>query len=175
MCKQPVLLIIILSFALISCSGNQKSGKSENSIKLTENQLIQLNKAWVAKENAEIDNFIKQKKWKMKETSTGLRYMIYHHANGEKAKPGKVATIAYTEKLLDGTVVYSSSKNGLKSFVIGHSRMPVGLEEGINLLKVGEKAKFILPSHLAYGLSGDGRKIPPNVPIIFDVKLIQLK
>lgn len=173
--KPPVLWIVILSISLISCSGNQKSGKSEKSMKLTENQLIQLNKGWVAKENVEIDNFIKQKKWNMKETSTGLRYMICHRQAGEKAKIGKVATIAYTEKLLDGRVVYSSSKNGLKSFVIGHSRMPAGLEEGIILLKVGEKAKFILPSHLAYGLSGDGKKIPPNVPIIFDVELIQLK
>ena len=173
--KLPVLWIVFLSLALISCSGSQTSQESKKKVKLTENQLIKLNKGWVAEENAEIDNFIKQKKWNMKETSTGLRYMIYHHKTGEKAKVGKVATIAYTEKLLDGTVVYSSSKSGLKSFVIGHSRMPSGLEEGIILLKVGEKAKFILPSHLAYGLSGDGSKIPPNVPIIFDVELIQLK
>lgn len=175
MLKRPVLWILFLATALISCSGNQNTGKSEKHVKLTENQLIQLNKGWVDKENAEIDNFIKQKKWNMVESSTGLRYMIYHYQAGEKAKLGKVATIAYTEKLLDGTVIYSSAKNGLKSFVIGHSRMPAGLEEGIILLKVGEKAKFILPSRLAYGLSGDGRKIPPNVPIIFDVELIQLK
>ncbi len=173
--KLPVLWIAFLSLFLISCSGSQQVRKSENRVKLTENQLIRLNKGWVAQEKAEIDNFIKQKKWDMQETSTGLRYMIYHHHAGEKAKVGKVATIAYTEELMNGTVVFSSSKSGLKSFIIGHSRMPAGLEEGIILLKVGEKAKFILPSHLAYGLSGDGKKIPPNVPIIFDVELIQLK
>lgn len=173
--NSSVFVIILFSLTLASCSGSQNSQEKEKKLKLTENQLIKLNKSWVAQENSEIDSFIKQNNWKMKETSTGLRYAIDHHGNGKKAKIGKVATISYTEKLLDGTVVASSSKSGLKTFVIGHSRMPAGLEEGIILLKVGDIAKFILPSHLAYGLSGDGHKIPPNVPIIYNVELIQLK
>lgn len=167
--------IVLFSLLLASCSGKNQSGSSKSNINLTENQLIQLNKKWVAKENAEIDDFIRQKHWDMKETPTGLRYMIYHQGDGEKAKVGDMATIAYTVSLLNGTVVYSSTQSGLKTFRIGHSTEVSGLEEGIILLKVGDKAKFLLPSHLAYGLSGDGRKVPPDVPIIYDVKLVQLK
>ncbi|MBE0649472.1 MAG: FKBP-type peptidyl-prolyl cis-trans isomerase [Bacteroidales bacterium] len=169
-----VLWLVIISGVLVSCSGNRQSQKS-NKINLTENQLIQLNKKWVEQENTKIDDFIKQKQWNMKETSTGLRYMIYSHGNGEGAKIGEIATIKYSVSLLDGTVVYSSAQSGLKTFRIGHSTEVSGLEEGIILLKVGDKAKFLLPSHLAYGLSGDGRKIPPDVPIIYDVELVQLK
>jgi FKBP-type peptidyl-prolyl cis-trans isomerase len=169
------LWIVFFSLVLISCSGNQKSQDSNKGKALTESQLIQLNKDWVVQESAEIDHFIKQKHWKMRETPTGLRYMIYHRVNGEKAKVGKIATISYTVKLLNGKVLYSSAKSGLKTFEIGHSDAVSGLEEGIILLNVGDKAKFILPSHLAFGLSGDGHKIPPDVPIIYDVKLVQLK
>ncbi len=171
----PALWIVLFSLALISCSGNQKSPDSNKGKALTESQLIQLNKDWVVQESAEIDHFIKLKHWKMKETSTGLRYMIYHRGDGEKATMGKIATIAYTVKLMNGTVLYASSKSGLETFEIGHSTIPSGLDEGIILLNVGDKAKFILPSHLAFGLSGDGRKIPPDVPIIYDVELVQLK
>jgi FKBP-type peptidyl-prolyl cis-trans isomerase len=167
--------IVLFSVFLASCSGNQRSGGAKSKINLTENQLIQLNKKWVARENAEIIDFIRRKHWDMKETPTGLRYMIYHQGNGERAKVGALATIAYTVSLLNGTIVYSSAQSGLKTFRIGHSREVSGLEEGIILLKVGDKAKFLLPSHLAYGLSGDGRKIPPDVPIIYDVELVQLK
>lgn len=167
--------VVIFLVTMTSCSGNQKPPDSDKIKTLTENQLIRLNKDWVSNESAEIDHFIKQKHWKMKETSTGLRYMIYHRGDGEKAKVGKLATIAYTVQLMNGTVLYSSKKSGLETFEIGHSNVASGLEEGIILLNVGDKAKFLLPSHLAFGLSGDGRKVPPDVPIIYNVELVQLK
>ena len=173
--KLAALWIVFFSLALISCSGNQKSSDANKGKALTEKQLIQLNKGWVEQEKTEIDNFIKEKHWSLKETSTGLRYMIYHDGNGKRAREGEFATISYTVKLLNGTVLYSSAVSGLKTFEIGHGNVASGLEEGIILLNVGDKAKFILPSHLAFGLSGDGYKIPPNVPIIYDVELVQLK
>ncbi|MBN2639068.1 MAG: FKBP-type peptidyl-prolyl cis-trans isomerase [Bacteroidales bacterium] len=125
-------------------------------------------------EKKEIDAFVAQKGWKMQITSTGLRYMIINQGNGPKAKVGNIATIAYSVRLMKGPVVYSSEQSGLKSFEIGHGGVVTGLEEGIILLKVGEKAKFILPSHLAYGLTGDGNKVPPHTPIIYTVELVNL-
>jgi len=48
------------------------------------------------------------------------------------------------------------------------------LEEGLLLLHQGDKAKFIIPSHLAYGLLGDQKQIPPGATLVYDVELIQL-
>ena len=50
-----------------------------------------------------------------------------------------------------------------------------GLHEGIKYMKVGEKAKMILPSHLAHGLIGDSKKIPPRSTIVYDIELLDLK
>lgn len=169
-------ILFIFSFLMLgSCSNSQKNQSSEKSKALTENQLIQIDRRLVEQEKTEIDRFIKQKHWKMKESPTGLRYMIYHHGNGEAATTGRIASIAYTVRLLNGPILYSSAKSGLKTFEIGYGGVVSGMEEGIILLKVGDKAKFILPSHLAFGLSGDGHKIPPNAPIIYNVTLVQLK
>ncbi len=173
--KLSVFSVLLFLFFLTSCSGSRPSGNKKKVVPLSADQLIELNKQWLARENAEIENFIREKHWKMQETSTGLRYMIYHHGQGRPAKVGEEATIAYSVSLLNGTAVYSSAQSGLKTFRIGHSTEVSGLEEGIILLKVGDKAKFLLPSHLAFGLSGDGRKIPPDVPVIYDVELVQLK
>ncbi len=129
------------------------------------------NRKLLRQEKREIDAYIKAKHWKMKESGTGLRYQIISKGNGEKAHMGQIAKIRYSVKLFDGQQIYS----GIKSFKIGYSGVESGLEEGILLLKKGDEAKFILPSHLAYGLSGDGDKIPPHTPIIYYVKLLKLK
>ena len=50
-----------------------------------------------------------------------------------------------------------------------------GLEEGILLMKTGGKAKFILPPHLAYGLPGDGKKIPARAILVYDVELLSIQ
>ena len=107
----------------------------------------------------------------MKETGTGLRYHIFNKVKGPKAHTGQLATIQYSVQLFNGQTIYS----GIKSFKIGYGEAERGLQEGILLLKSGEIARFILPSHLAYGLSGDGNKIPPHTPIIYHVKLLNLK
>jgi FKBP-type peptidyl-prolyl cis-trans isomerase len=49
-----------------------------------------------------------------------------------------------------------------------------GWDEGIQLLKVGDKARFVIPSELAYGSRGAGGVIPPNATLIFDVELMNV-
>ncbi|MBN2614106.1 MAG: FKBP-type peptidyl-prolyl cis-trans isomerase [Bacteroidales bacterium] len=168
------LLVLFLCVFLFSCSSNSRQSNTKTNSQLSEQQLIAINRKLLENEKKNIDDFVKSKGWQMKTTSTGLRYMFVKHGTGPLAKTGQVATIAYTIRLMNGPVVYSSEQSGLKSFEIGHGGVVAGLEEGIILLKVGDKAKFILPSHLAYGLTGDSHKIPPHTPIIYTVELVNL-
>ena len=110
----------------------------------------------------------------MTETGSGLRYAIYHHGKGEKAEPGKIAVLKYNVKLINGDEIYNSARDGLKSFLIGKGGVESGLEEGILLLRVGDRAKFIIPSHLGFGLLGDQGQVPPKSTLIYDLELVAL-
>lgn len=137
--------------------------------------LINTNKKLVETESEQIQDFINRYGWKMEQTGTGLRYMIYKNGSGKKAVTGMQATINYTVSLLTGELCYSSETKGPKQFIIGKGMVENGIDEGILFLKSGDRVKFILPSHLAFGLVGDGDKIPARAVLVYDIELLELK
>jgi FKBP-type peptidyl-prolyl cis-trans isomerase len=159
-----------------SCSYKKDGGdiKRLSQDQVTE-KLLKANKIAIEFENKQIDNLIDSSGWKMLVTATGLRYEIIENGNGVKAEPGKIARFEYETKLITGKTIYSSVQTGPKEFRIGSGGVESGLEEGILLLRVGDKARFVIPSFLAHGLSGDQDKIPPKATLIYTIKLIDLK
>jgi len=169
------LIIIIISLIMLSaCQNESRQPKSPTEKDLKE-PLIEANKHVVKTENQHIEDLLRRYKWDMIETGSGLRYMIYEKGQGEKAAKGKLATLEYEVRLITGDRVYSSDEDGFLSFLIGKGEVISGLEEGILFLNVGDKAKFIIPSHLAFGLLGDDERIPGKASLIYDITLLELK
>ena len=109
-------------------------------------------------------------------TESGLRYKIIQEGDGKKAAKGDMVSVHYKGQLLDGTVFDSSYKRKEPiDFTIGVGQVISGWDEGIQLLKVGDKARLVIPSNLAYGSQGAGGVIPPNAPLLFDVELVDIK
>ncbi len=109
-------------------------------------------------------------------TESGLRYQIIQEGKGQKATKGAMVSVHYKGQLLDGSVFDSSYKRKQPiDFALGVGQVIAGWDEGIQLLKVGDKARFVIPSDLAYGSRGAGGVIPPNAPLIFDVELVNVK
>lgn len=81
--------------------------------------------------------------------------------------------INYKVSLLDGSQVYSSDSTGAMEFQMGKSDVASGLQEGLMLMKEGDKVIFILPSTSAYGLTGDGDKIK-HYALVIDAELISI-
>ncbi len=109
-------------------------------------------------------------------TDSGLRYQIIQKGNGTKAEKGKTVSVHYKGQLLDGTVFDSSYKrNQPLDFPLGTGQVIAGWDEGVGLLNVGDKARFVIPSDLGYGSSGAGGVIPPDATLIFDVELMDVK
>ena len=77
--------------------------------------------------------------------------------------------------LLNGVTCYDSDKSGPREIWIGHADVESGLEEGLQLLREGDRAKFILPSHLAYGWLGDSDQIPTRAVLIYDVHVLEVR
>ncbi|MDT0608210.1 peptidylprolyl isomerase [Croceitalea rosinachiae] len=109
-------------------------------------------------------------------TESGLRYKMIQTGSGVKAEKGKTVSVHYEGSLPDGQIFDSSFKrNKPIDFQLGVGQVISGWDEGIALLKVGDKARFVIPSHLGYGRAGAGGVIPPDATLIFDVELMDVK
>jgi FKBP-type peptidyl-prolyl cis-trans isomerase len=105
-------------------------------------------------------------------TASGLKYLIMEEGKGEKAAKGKRVSVHYEGSLLDGTVFDSSfQRKEPIEFLLGEGQVIPGWDEAIQLLRVGDKARLLIPAELAYGARGAGGVIPPNAPLLFDVSL----
>jgi FKBP-type peptidyl-prolyl cis-trans isomerase len=169
-----IFLVFLLPLLYVSCNQNAETQSNQPKKNIKE-PLIKINKKLVRTEDERIQEFIDRYGWEMSETGSGLRYLVYHEGNGTVATTGKIAVIKYSVGLLNGDTLYTSREEGPKEFLIGKGGVESGLEEGILLLKQGDRAKFIIPSHLAFGLVGDGNKIPAKATLVYDVELTKIK
>jgi FKBP-type peptidyl-prolyl cis-trans isomerase FkpA len=169
-------MFFFIIVALSSCGNSHKKSVQNTNIqsKDFQDKLIEANKMYVRQESDEIDQYVKHRGWNMTTTGTGLRYMITHKGNGAAAVNDKFAKVNYTISLLNGTICYSSDSTGAKDFLVGKDNVESGLHEAIQLLHVGDKATFILPSHLAHGLIGDENRIPPKSSVIYNIELLAI-
>lgn len=129
----------------------------------------------VKKDHERIKEYARHNNLAMKETETGLWYRVEVKSRCDKAQKGQLATLRYQVSLLDGKLCYSSDSLGFKKFRIGRGGVESGLEEGILMMRPGDKAVFIMPPHLAHGLTGDGDKIPARSIIVYHVELLKLE
>jgi FKBP-type peptidyl-prolyl cis-trans isomerase FkpA len=92
---------------------------------------------------------------------------------GETPQTGETVTVHYTGWLTDGTKFDSSVDRGEPfSFVLGAGMVIAGWDQGVAAMRVGDKARFIIPPDLAYGEEGYPGAIPPNATLIFEVELL---
>jgi peptidylprolyl isomerase len=109
-------------------------------------------------------------------TDSGLQYEVIAEGNGAAPKAGQTVVVHYTGTLLDGSKFDSSRDRGQPfSFKLGAGQVIKGWDEGLALMKVGDRRKLTLPPELAYGSRGAGGVIPPNATLIFDVELLDIK
>lgn len=106
-------------------------------------------------------------------TASGLQYSVITKTDGPKPTVKDTVTVHYVGTLIDGTEFDSSVKRGQPATFPLELVIP-GWIEGLQLMSVGEKYKFVIPSALAYGGQGAG-SIPPGATLLFDVELLSIK
>lgn len=105
-------------------------------------------------------------------TKSGLQYEMLVEGKGEKPKPESIVMINYKGTLLNGTVfddTYARKTPAHLSMV----NVIDGLQEGLMLMREGEKAKLVIPSELAYG-NADVQAIPAGSTVVFEVELVKV-
>lgn len=176
------LILLTLLLLNLSCGRTyreedltQHTLTKEDSLRIKEQQikenLEKTNQIVINKEKERIHSHIARTTWQTKEID-GIFLEITKESKGKKIQQGDKITLSYTCTLLDGTILYDSQKDGKLHIKIGsESQCPLGLQKALLHLKQDQEARIIIPSALAYGLSGDGNKIPRSATLIYEIKI----
>jgi len=164
------IALFLIMAGMLSCNHsevNRNDGKAPG-----KKEMAEMNRYMVQKDRERIQNYIERKGLSMKETESGLWYQIISEGNGEYFSDNDRVVMDYSCFLLDGTKCYDSKESGYKEIILGRSELESGLNQGLRMLKPGGEALFILPPFLAYGLVGDGKKIPPRSVVVYNIRII---
>jgi FKBP-type peptidyl-prolyl cis-trans isomerase FkpA len=168
-----ILWSISLIILLFSCGSEEVPEKKDPN--WTKDLSTDLNKELAEREKIDIKLFLdRHPDWSMKESGSGLYFYKYEDGKGLEARSGKVAQVQFDIQLLDGTKCYNTAEDEVEEFIIDHSHVETGVQEAIKLMREGDKAKMIIPSHLAHGLTGDFNKIPPLTALVIDLHLYKI-
>jgi FKBP-type peptidyl-prolyl cis-trans isomerase FklB len=105
---------------------------------------------------------------------SGLQYKILKPGDGPKPRSGDMVVVHYRGTLLDGTE-FDNSYARKQPAIFPLKRVIKGWREALPLMTAGSKWRLFVPSRLAYGARGNGHTIGPNVTLIFEVELIDVK
>ncbi len=162
---------------MISCiqSCKEETEKVSSKNEWSDSTSVGFNRDRIKEEELQINLYLSHhSNLKLIPTGSGLRYQISKQSNGIKVESGDSVDVALKINLLDGKLCYKTDTLQVDQFLVDRSQVESGIQEGIKLMKEGEKAVFILPSNLAHGLLGDFEKIPPMSPIVVNLELIKV-
>ncbi len=137
--------------------------------------LLEENKQLAQHEAHDIDAWIARHGLTMEGTGTGVRIKLVEDSAGTNAVPLQTASIIFNVALINGTVCYASAPGEPEDFTIEKDNVESGLHEAIQRLSVGDSAIIVIPSHRAYGLAGDSKKIPMRSTVIYHLRLVGLR
>lgn len=132
-------------------------------------------------EIAQLEKYIEGLKLKgISKKPEGVFVHIEKEGNGPKVEQGDNVTIYYTGKLTNGTVFDSNLDSTFGhpepfKYSAGFRQVIEGWDVGVMNLKQGTKAKLFIPSMLAYGMQGQGPKLPPYSNLVFDIEVLSVQ
>ncbi|HRH67522.1 MAG TPA: FKBP-type peptidyl-prolyl cis-trans isomerase, partial [Bacteroidia bacterium] len=167
-----ILVFGFLILLLVHC----KSGSQEKMNEADVNErLTEINRVMVRNEARDIEDFIERHQLKMESTGTGLRVQITNRGTGKLPALHNEVVMVYSVYLLNGSMCYSATEKNPYRFHLGEGQQPRGLEDALQTIPEGSMAKIIVPSHLAFGNTGDGDKIPGASALYYEVHLLKVQ
>ncbi|MFA6125966.1 MAG: FKBP-type peptidyl-prolyl cis-trans isomerase [Bacteroidales bacterium] len=170
-----ILLLVLTVLAAGGCrtkyrkqESSEKNTRADQETLFRSNQLVVKQIAKSIREKAAIEH------WNLTETGTGVFYQVFHGPKKNqslKILPGDRVSLTFRLSLFDGRECYSSYSQGPKQFIVEKSEAESGLHETIQFLHPGDSALIIIPPYRAFGLTGDGNKIPPGAILVYNIRV----
>ncbi len=165
-------LYFLMTLFSFSCKVDKKKVLiDENELK---ERLMDANKNLLRSEFHLIDSFVNAHNYQLNETGSGLRYEIVKKTQGKQAEAGDEVMIRYKSYFLNGETVQKGSTGQPEKVKLGEAKLIRGLEEVLLLMREGEVARLVVPSHLAFGIRGDGESVPPAAILYYEINLMAI-
>ena len=178
--KKGFLMIICIASVFACKEPEARLYKTRKSGSFT-NESIQRNKELIAQEEVVIKNIITKDTTNTYTASENGFWYTYITKDtlttSKRPVKGDLVTFTYDIKTLQGTSILSKEEIGNQIVKIDQSNQDLisGIRDGLKLLKQGETATFLFPSHKAYGYYGLEDKIGSNIPIRSTVQILNIK
>lgn len=172
--KTLIISTFLLSLFFLSCNNKPiQPVLNEKQMKELQEPLIRVNQSMTEQDRIRIKKYIERRNWSMQETPTGLFYEILESGKGDSIRDGYAVNYWYTISLMGGDTLYRSEQDGIRGFIVNHTESEEGLNQAVQLMTYGTKARLILAPHLAYGLRGDDARVPSRAILIYEIHIDQ--
>ena len=161
---------------LLTCGCNppvQEQEESGNN-QVTE-KFIRANQYMQQRHQDHISAFLERVGWKAEVSPSGLWIVVDKPGEGRRIGENMRITYTFESTLLDGTPCYQATLEQPKQITIGTGGVESGVEQGLQLLREGAEAIFLIPPHLAHGNFGDREKIPGNSVLIYRIQVLKVE
>lgn len=163
----------------LAFGGSSSATIPANSVVRYEVELVDINPSFAVPEDNLFKKYLTKNNITVAQKQASGLYFIPTLSNpsGLQAKSGTSVSVLYTGRLLNGTVFDATSQRGNQpySFIVGSGATIPGFNEGVSLLRKGEKATLLIPSAQGYGTAGSPPSIAPNTPLVFDIEVVDVK
>ena len=164
--KRNVIYLLLL--LMVTACGDRTPVidlEADNSTRYKEN-MINANRVVIQSEATQIEGYLQRRGMEAKTLPCGALYHEYTHGDGSIINPDDTVVVTYRLEALDGTPFYTCQTDTL---TVGRRQVTVALDDLLQQLPCGSQAWLIAPSNTAYGVAGDGDRVPSRTVIIYNV------
>ncbi|MFO7616226.1 MAG: FKBP-type peptidyl-prolyl cis-trans isomerase [Bacteroidales bacterium] len=173
------VVLFLLLLAVGACQSRERHNPDAPNRMPDTEELIRANRILMEEDNRRIAGKALQAGWNLTQTETGEYYQLLTPqatgvsdlADRTSILPGDEVVLSYTLRLLGGELIRSSDDSGPKRFIVEGSEAESGLHSLIKNFTTGDSLRIILPPHRAFGLMGDGDKIPGRAILWYEVRV----
>ncbi len=169
---------IVIVLLIISCAGPEPRKPVQTKSGSFFKASIERSKKLLRLEEEKIQEIIKNDSLKhYSHTASGswYHYLVVNDSTNYTPKTDDLVVMTYDLLTLENDTLYSQEDIGIVSYKVDKQELFIGLRNAIKLLKEGEKATFLFPSSLGFGIHGDTNRIGSNVPLKSTVHILKIE
>jgi len=177
---------IILGIKVIDVLSEEARAKDQATAEQAYQEVLKKNETTqLVKDIATIESYLASKKINAVKTGRGTYVEILSQGDGPMADSGKIVSVRYTGKILNGGFIDSNIDSTKQfqphpmepfEFLSGSQGAIDGMLEGIQKFRKGAKGNIYVPSSLGYGVSPrPGGPVKPNDNLEFYIEVVDVK